>query len=428
VGEQLRRGPIAQRSPLGYPSLRGMGTATPGTGRVSFLLPSLAGGGAARVVLNLAEGLVERGLSVDLVLCRDAGPYREQLPGGVALHVLKRRSRLAARRLAWRASGADWRALARPVLLALRDAPPLPYLGDLADWLRRERPSALIAGKTHTNLVACWARTLSGAPTRLAVTQHSVLSREISSPKGRRWRWRYVAPAVATAYPAADSIVAVSDAVADDLTATTGLARDRIITIYNPVSLDAVAQQARESPGHAWLEPGQPPVVLGVGRLRPSKDFETLLRAFASLRARRPVRLILLGEGSQRDALLALARELGVSEDVALPGFVDNPFAYMGRAGVLALTSRYEALGNVLIEAFAAGCPVVGPRCPGGPRELLDEGRYGALVEPGDSAGFANALETTLDHPLPRATLLGRAAEFTTGRAVDRYLAALEMS
>ena len=402
-----------------------MGTRTPDSRRVAFLLPSLAGGGAARVALNLAEEMLGRGLRVDLVLCRDAGPYREQLPAGIEVHVLRRGSRLAARRLALAASRGNWRSLVRPVLLAVRDTPPLPFLGDLSAWLGRERPAALIAGKTHTNLVALWARSLAEAPTRVAVTQHSVLSREIASPKGRRWRWRFVAPAVAATYPSAHAIVAVSDAVADDLAETTGLARDLVTTIYNPVSLEVVAPLGRESPDHPWLEPGQPPVVLGVGRLRPSKDFATLVRAFALLRARRPARLILLGEGGERSGLLALARELGVAADVELPGFVENPFAYMGRAGVLALTSRYEALGNVLIEALAVGCPVVGARCPGGPRELLADGRYGPLAPPGDAAAFADALAATLDDPLPRETLVRRAGDFATGRAVDAYLAAV---
>jgi len=401
-----------------------MAATTRDSRRVAFLLPSLAGGGAARVALNLADEMLRRDLGVDLVVCRDAGPYRDQLPAGIEVHVLRRGSRLRARRLALAASGGNWRALARPVLLALRDTPPLPFLPDLSDWLRRARPDALIAGKTHTNLVALWAARLARSPTRLLVTQHSVLSREIASPKGRRWRWRFVAPLVAATYPSADAIVAVSDAVADDLCRTTGLARERITTIYNPVSIDAAQALAREPIDHPWLAPGQPPVVLGVGRLRPSKDFATLLRAFARLRAQRSVRLVLLGDGEQRSALEALARELRIAEDVALPGFVDNPFAWMARAAVLALTSRYEALGNVLIEALAVGCPVVGSLCPGGPRELLADGRYGLLAQPGDDAGFADALASTLDQPLPRETLEGRAAEFATAHAVDRYLAA----
>jgi glycosyltransferase involved in cell wall biosynthesis len=402
-----------------------MGTKTPDPGRVAFLLPSLAGGGAARVALNLAEEMRRRDLGVDLVLCRDTGPYREQLPEGVRVHVLRRGSRLGARGLALSASGPAWRKLVRPVLLPARDAPPLPYLADLADWLGREQPAALIAGKTHTNLVALWAARLARTSTRIAVTQHSVLSQELTSPKGRRWRWRFVAPLVGATYPAAAAIVAVSDAVADDLARTTGLARDRITTIYNPVSSEHVTALAGAATPHAWLEPGQPPVVLGVGRLRPSKDFATLLRAFAQLRSQRSARLILLGDGEERDALLALARELGVEGDVALPGFVDNPYAFMARAGALALTSRYEALGNVLVEALAVGCPVVGSRCPGGPRELLADGRYGPLAEPGDVAGFATALASVLDAPLPCETLVQRAGDFATSGAVDRYLAAV---
>ena len=188
-------------------------------------------------------------------------------------------------------------------------------------------------------------------------------------------------------YLHADAIVAVSNGVADDLANVVGLPRECVTTIYNPTvhpQLLALAQARLE---HPWFAAGAPPVVLGVGRLGKSKDFPTLIKAFARLRTERPARLLILGGTDKvskwdesRDQLMALAAELGVVDDVSLPGFVANPFAYMTRAAVFVLSSQYEGFPNVLVEALACGCPVVSTDCPSGPSEILDKGKYGRLV------------------------------------------------
>ena len=173
-------------------------------------------------------------------------------------------------------------------------------------------------------------------------------------------------------------------------------------------------------------------MVLGVGMLKPQKDFATLIRAFARLRASRPARLVILGDArgaakdlAFRDELKALPAALGIAEDVAFPGFVANPFAWMARAACFALSSRWEGLGNVVIEALACGCPVVSTDCPSGPAEILAGGRYGRLVPVGDAAALAEAIAATLDAPPPRAELLARAERFSRARAAEEYLALL---
>lgn len=395
---------------------------------VALLLPSLLGGGVARVALNLAESYLRRGHRVDLVLCRGEGAYRDRLPPGLRSVVLRRGVPPVARGLALAASPGSWRELARPVLLPLRGAPALAGLGDLVGYLRRSRPDVLIAAKTHTNLVAVWARRLAGVRTRLLLSQHSMLSQEIASAEGRKWRWRHVAKLIARTYPLADAIVAVSDAAADDLAAAAGIPRERIATVPNPIDARTIAELLREPPSHPWFAPGAPPVVLAAGRLRPSKDFPTLLRAFAEVRRTRPARLVVLGEGPEREALAAEARRLGVAEHVCLPGFVDNPFACMARAGVFVLSSRYEALGNVLVEALACGCPVVATDCPGGVGEILKGGAYGRLVPVGDPAALAGAILEELDLPGDRERRVRRADDFCPDRAADRYLAAVGLA
>jgi glycosyltransferase involved in cell wall biosynthesis len=395
---------------------------------LALLLPSLAGGGVARVALNLAGSLLRQRHRVDLVLCDGAGAFRDQLPPDLRRVVLQRGNPLVARGLALAADPRGWRELALPVLLPLRGAPALAGLGALVDYLRRSRPDALIAAKTHTNLVAIWARRLAGVPTRLLVSQHSMLSEEVAGPEVRKWRWRHAARLVARSYPLADAIVAVSDAAADDLAESAGVPRRAIATVHNPVDVRRIAERMREPVAHPWFSAGGPPVVLGAGRLRESKDFPTLLRAFALVRRARPARLAILGEGPERDALVALARRLGVGEDLWMPGFVDNPFAYMARAGVFALSSRHEALGNVLVEALACGCPVVATDCPGGVGEILEGGAAGRLVAVGDPEALAGEILATLDRPGDRESRLRRADDFCPDRAAGRYLAALGLA
>jgi len=161
--------------------------------------------------------------------------------------------------------------------------------------------------------------------------------------------------------------------------------------------IDAAFYAKADAPvEHPWFQPNQPPVILGVGRHHFQKGFDTLLRAFARVRQQMPARLVILGEGPERPNLERLAAELGVAADVDLPGFDPNPFRYMRWAGVFVLSSRYEGLPNVLIQALACGCPVVSTDCPSGPSEILDGGRYGALVPVDDVEAMAQAIVRAL--------------------------------
>jgi glycosyltransferase involved in cell wall biosynthesis len=158
-----------------------------------------------------------------------------------------------------------------------------------------------------------------------------------------------------------------------------------------------------------------------MGRLVPQKDFATLLRAFALVRADRPARLVILGEGPERDRLMLLARELGIENDVLLPGFVTNPFAWVGRASLFVLSSAWEGLPTVLVEALACGTPVIATDCPHGPRAILEGGDLGPLVPVGDSRKMAEAMRRMLDAPTERSRLLARAAAFHEDRAIEAY-------
>ena len=198
--------------------------------------------------------------------------------------------------------------------------------------------------------------------------------------------------------------------------------RSAIRTIYNPVVDEKLREMAAEALDHPWFQPGAPSVVLGVGRLILQKDFATLLRAFAILNARRRARLVILGEGRLRPALESLARELGVEDHVALPGFAENPYRYMSRAAVFALSSIYEGLPGVLIQALACGCPVVSTDCPGGSAEILHGGQVGRLVPMQDAEALADALDNTLAESASAHDLRERAARFSVQHISREYL------
>jgi glycosyltransferase involved in cell wall biosynthesis len=131
---------------------------------------------------------------------------------------------------------------------------------------------------------------------------------------------------------------------------------------------------------------------------------------------------MILGDGEDRPELQTLVQELGLEEAVALPGFVDNPYKFMKRADVFVLSSKWEGLPTVLIEALACGCPVVSTDCPSGPAEILEGGRWGPLVPVGDAGSLAKAILQVLERPLNRELLQKRGLEFTVERAVQQYL------
>ncbi len=356
--------------------------------RVALFIPSLHGGGAERVMVSLANGLAAKGLDVDLVLARKAGVYLNDVSPEVSI-------------------------------VDLRVRRTLQTLFPLALYLRRERPATLVSAMNYVNVIASWALRISRVPTRLVMTEHANLSQLLSDANsGLAW---CLPRLMRAAYIRADAIIAVSDGVAQDLAKTLGFAAKRIHTRHNPIDVDALAAKSTETLDHPWFAPNAPPVVLAAGRLSPEKDFPILIRAFALLRAQRPARLVILGEGGQRKALEGLIDDLDCKNDILLPGFQANPYTWMRRAGVFVLSSRWEGFGNVLVEAMACGVPVVSTACPSGPEEILENGRWGRLTPVGDAAALANAIGQTLADPHPPNVRV-RAEDFSVDCTVQAYL------
>jgi glycosyltransferase involved in cell wall biosynthesis len=363
--------------------------------KIAFFLPSLVGGGAERVCVNLAAGFLDEGLEVDFVLARAVGPLLKVVPVGA--HTLD----LSAKRT-------------------------LAALFPLAAYLRRERPSALIAAPAHANLIAVWAKLLARVSTRVVITVHNTTSQSVSNI--HKLQEKLYPFLLRLFQQAAHAIVAVSAGAADDLAQLTGIPRKRITVIYNPVVNSGIDRLKTAPLNHPWFAERSVPVVLAAGRLTVQKDYPTLLRAFAILRQRRPARLVILGEGAQLSELKSLASDLDIIPDLDMLGFVDNPYAFMSRCAVFVLSSAWEGFGIVLVEALACGTQVVSTDCQSGPAEILENGRYGRLVPVGDHVAMAEAIETALDHPLPPEALQARARAFSVESAVKKYLDMLGLS
>lgn len=362
--------------------------------RFGFYIPYFREGGVETTTYRLASGFTERGYDVDLVTFGHDSPYL----------------------------GPD-----SPFTLVELDASrTLTSVPGLVRYLRRRRPEVLLSTHYFANLVNVLARTVSGVDARTILTERLYLSRIVAEePWPKSWLFLQ---AMRTIYPRADYCVTVSEDAAVDLRELAALPPEQVTAIYNPTLTDDVYKRAKEPVDHPWFD-GDQPVVLGVGRLTDQKGFDTLINSFAHLVEEWDARLVILGEGEDRDTLKSRAREHGIDDWVDLPGYVDNPYAFMREADVFVLSSRYEGMPNVLVEAAAIGTPLVATDCPSGPRELLNGGEAGELVPVEDPRAMAEAIDRQLTNPEAAQRRGERIEEklqqFTPKAACDRYLSLL---
>ena len=344
------------------------------------------------MMLNLAEGLADQGCHVDLVLVKSRHAQLDDLPDKINVVRLPSNHTFSS-------------------LLAL------------SNYLKKNRPDALLAAKNRANQVAVLARRLSGMSVRVGLRMGTTTTVALQG-KSTFKKWSWYLP-MRWLYPKADAIIAVSAGVAEDLMRITGLDSRRITVIANPVITPRVDRLANVEPEHPWLQDKAVPVIIGAGRLTRQKDFPTLIKAFARLHAKRRYRLIILGEGKDKALLTNLAEQLKVAGDLDFPGFVDNPYAYMNSADLFVLSSIWEGSPNVLTEAMGLGIPVVSTDCPSGPREILQNGRYGPIVKMGDDRSMAEAMESVLADP-PRPDVIKQAVEkYRLEYSSQRYLEVL---
>lgn len=359
--------------------------------KIAMFLHDLRAGGAERVSVNLANAIRQKGHQVDLVMVNRHGcrEFFEQLDQSIFLHELPQKRTLT--------SAIGFRS-----------------------YMMHERPDQVISALTHINISALIARSISCHKPRITIVEHGQFSRERAKPMSAAVRWAY--RAAPWLYPMANFIATVSEGARRDLAESLRMDAEQIAVLHNPVVTETLREASFDAIDHPWFDEGQPPVILAVGALRSEKNFPLLIKAFDLLRGRRKVRLVILGDGPEAPTILKRAACSRYAQDISLLGFNANPFKYMRRAALLALSSDHEALPTVLIEAMACGTPVVATDCPTGPSEILLDGRLGSLVKTGDPHGFAGAIETTLDRPVSADHLTKRAADFSSEQAAERYL------
>ena len=401
---------------------------------IAIVIDHLGGYGAEQVVYRLVYGLSERGHKVDVIplqtiIHRDLPQnVRVFLPGGTpdrlteerSARVLTRAIRLRppSRTLEWAHRAFEWAQAANAFHWNPRVTPSRRLLHQaraLASYLGVERPNCVVPNLHHSMDATFLGCRMAGECPPIIPVIHLDAHNLFSTESYRfRLRVRYL-------FSDATHFVGVSQGVSRGLAEVLDVPDEKIATIYNPVVTPDLHAKAAEQPDHPWFRDDGARVLLAVGRLEKQKDYPTLIRAFARLAARRPCRLVIIGEGSQRTEVEGLVKKLDLTNQVSLPGWVENPFAFMSRASLFVLSSIYEGLPTVLVEALACGCPCVSTDCPSGPAEILLNGEIGPLVPVGDSAALAEAMERVFDAPPDRRLLQQRAAYFSADRAVAAY-------
>ena len=360
---------------------------------ISILLPDLRGGGAERVNLDLAHEFARQGHQVEFVLMQARGEFLAEAQ--VAFSVVD---------------------------LATHRARSLPFA--LARYLRQRRPDAVLAAMWPLTVIIPLARHLSGHRCKVLVSEHGILSAQY-----RDWGKFHrlsLQISVALGYRLVNYRIGVSAGVAADMVFLSGMRYNAFEVVHNPVPLRAVPEQATlDIADHLWCGPSGARI-LTVGTMKTVKNHPLLLRAFAQL-DQPDARLMFVGDGQRREALLSLAQELGVRDRVIFPGFHPDPTPFYKTADLFVLSSNYEGFGNVIVEAMACGTPVVSTDCPSGPAEILENGKWGRLIPVGNADALAEAMRASLEDDHDSATLKRRAADFAPEIAARKYLKLLDL-
>lgn len=295
---------------------------------------ALHSGGGERVLLNLARGFLEEGSSVDLILFRRDGSFKDKIDSRINVRELK------VSRIAF-------------------------SLFPLIKYLNKEQPLFILGTSEHANLILIMAKLFSRAKTKVFVRVGMTFSDLFKNYKKRRDK--LIPFLIKILYPYADKIIANSQNVAIDLEKVSKIKKGKIQVIHNPVFIQEIKEKAKIG---EWKYPDKF-TVLTLGRLEKQKDFETLIKAFSLVKQKIDAQLIIIGEGGEKENLKDLVRTLDIEESIYLVGFVDNPYLYMEKAGLFVSSSLWEGFPNALIEAGVLGLPIVATDCGSGSRELL---------------------------------------------------------
>ena len=349
---------------------------------------SLDGGSTAKIAVRLANGFAARGISTHLLVSSSSHPMPERIEPVVRIVDIGRMG--------------IWTRIPRMAL-----------------YLKRNQPAAVLTHRIRENVLTLRAARLSGLMTPVFVTVHGRMSVKLRNMVGGKAKKRR--REVLRFYPKNSGIIAISSDTESDVKELLG-SDISVASIPNPIITPEMFESAREPVVHPWFLPDTVPTVIFAGRMEKEKDLFTLLRAFALLRRRAECRLLILGDGSLRPELEAECQFLNLVNDVDMPGWVANPYAFLSRADLVVLSSTWDALPTILIEALALGTPVVSTDCGAGPREILQNGCLGPLVPPGNPSALSEAMYKTLNNSLPSDVLRESGHRYDAQQNADRYL------
>lgn len=352
-------------------------------------------GGIGRNLLNLTSAFIQRGYRVDLILNDFSGPYIQQLNKKVRLFSI-------------------------PTDNAITGVPWMMF------YFLKYRPDVLLTPNVRLTALAIHARKLVIRKPRIYVNVHSTYGIKFQRLKQTKRAKRM--KKIKRVYPDCDGILCVSNGVADDFSEYTGISRERLSVIYNPIDVEYLVKSAEDPIDHPWFDGSQIPVILSVGRLSEEKNIGLLINAFERVRDSTPVHLVIIGDGDQSSSYKQLASSSRYVEDIVFLGHQSNPWKFMANAKVFVLSSDLEGFGNVLIEAMAVGTPVVSTDCPHGPKEILQGGKYGLLVPIGNPGKLADAISETLENHLPIEVLTESIKRFELGSVAEQYLSVFGLS
>ena len=360
---------------------------------IAILLPNLCGGGVERIRIVLAHEFARAGHEVEFVLMQARGELLDEASASFSV-----------------------------VDLASPRARSLPFA--LTRYLRQRRPDALLSAMWPLTVIAPLAQRISGHKCKVLVSEHGILSAQY-----RDWgRLHRLLLRLSTflGYRDVNCRIGVSAGVAAEMAALSGMRKDAFEVVYNPASPRALPEQAALDVADRLWSGSSGARILTVGKMKAVKNHQLLLRAFARL-DRPDARLMFVGDGQRREALLSLAQELGVTDRVIFAGFHPDPTPFYKTSDLFVLSSNYEGFGNVIVEAMACGTPVVSTDCPSGPTEILENGKWGRLIPVGNADALAEAMRASLEDDHDSATLKRRAADFAPEIAARKYLELLDL-
>lgn len=355
---------------------------------VVILVPSLKGGGAERVAVNLANEFAEQGVDVTLLVVTRHGVYWNLVNDSVRLVRLDRR---------------------------------FAVLGIWSIWatIRQLKPAVVLSTLKSTNVVISALRSWLPNSIRVVIREANIYQPP-SNLAGRVYERLQK-----LFYRRADTFIANSADTLASFRATGIRLPSSCVVLPNPVTGPELKKRAEVEVHHDWLGQHDGMVTVSIGRLVEQKGFDVLLDALKILSCKgENVCSIILGSGGMHESLVAQAERNGVSSKVDFVGFVDNPYAYLAKADAFVLPSRWEGFGNVIVEALALDVPVIASDCPGGPAEILAQGKWGTLVPPEDAEALAAAIQGPLIAP-PEVSLAARAADFGITAVATKYLQAI---